>query len=111
MVILLSVWCCRVRRLRNCNASDLLDSSVTYGKEHGFISVDGEILARKDTRLCAKCQRKVSKTVKRARNMGILGHIDEFVIQDSSPLQRGKTYHKQLQSTSSSSPSVSEVIL
>jgi ribosomal protein S18 len=60
-----------------------------------FISVDSEILGRKDTRLCAKCQRSVAKTIKRARNMGILGHIDEYVIQDSSPLQRGKTYHKQ----------------
>ena len=61
-----------------------------------FISVDSEILGRKDTRLCAKCQRKVSKTIKRARNLGFLGHIDEYVIQDSAPLQRGKTYHKSL---------------
>lgn len=60
-----------------------------------FISVDSEILGRKDTRLCAKCQRKVAKTVKRARNLGIMGHIDEYVLQDSAPLQRGKTYHKQ----------------
>ena len=95
---------CHVIDLDKVNSLDLLTL-------RRFISVDSEILARKDTRLCAKCQRKVSKTVKRARNMGILGHIDEFVIQDSSPLQRGKTYHKQLQSTSSSSPSVSEVIL
>ena len=69
-----------------------------------FISVDSEILGRKDTRLCAKCQRKVAKTIKRARNLGILGHIDEFVIQDSAPLQRGQ-YHRSAKGSATRSHS------
>lgn len=95
---------CHVIDLDKVNSFDLLTL-------RRFISVDSEILGRKDTRLCAKCQRKVATTIKRARNMGILGHIDEYVIQDSSPLQRGKTYHKQLQGNTSSKSSVSDVIL
>ena len=93
---------CHVIDLDKVNPFDLLTL-------RRFISVDSEILGRKDTRLCAKCQRKVAKTVKRARNMGILGHIDEYVIQDSSPLQRG-TYHKHSLQGGSSKP-VSDIIL
>ena len=64
-----------------------------------FLSADSEIMGRKETKLCAKCQRKVAKTIKRARNLGILGHIDEFIVQDSLPLQREGTYHVQVDKT------------
>jgi len=60
-----------------------------------FLSDDSEILGKKHTGLCAKCQRKVAKTIKRARNFGLVPHLGEYVLSDSRPLQRGKgvQYH------------------
>ena len=59
-----------------------------------FIADDGEILGKKQTGLCSKCQRFVATTVKRARNLGILPHLSEFVVHDSKPLQKhGATFH------------------
>ena len=57
-----------------------------------FITHDSEIMDRKSTGLCSKCQRKVAKTVKRARNMGILPRIGEYVLQDSQP-RRKENFH------------------
>ena len=57
-----------------------------------FITHDSEIMDRKTTGLCSKCQRKVAKTVKRARNFGILPRIGEYVLQDSQP-RRKKPFH------------------
>ncbi|MDO8265046.1 MAG: 30S ribosomal protein S18 [Candidatus Parcubacteria bacterium] len=39
-----------------------------------FISSMGKIRAREKTGLCAKHQRRVAKSVKRSRNLGILSH-------------------------------------
>jgi ribosomal protein S18 len=50
-----------------------------------FISLDSEIMGRRATGLCAKCQRKVAKTIKHSRNLGFLAHIDEFVVKDQRP--------------------------
>lgn len=43
--------------------------------------------------LCSKCQRKVAKAVKRARNFAIVPHLGEFVIRDGRPLNRNTTFH------------------
>jgi len=60
-----------------------------------FIADDGEILGKKQTGLCSKCQRVVASTVKRARNMGILPHLSEFVLHDAKPLQKsGSFFHE-----------------
>eukprot|EP00981_Chlorochromonas_danica_P013660 scaffold6634_cov229-Ochromonas_danica.AAC.4 len=48
-----------------------------------FLSEDGEILGRKTSGLCAKCQRKVAKTIKRARNFGILAHLGHYEVQST----------------------------
>ena len=40
-----------------------------------FLSDDSEIMGGKHSGLCAKCQRKVAKTIKRARNYGIVPHL------------------------------------
>jgi len=59
-----------------------------------FIADDGEILGKKQTGLCSKCQRVVATTIKRSRNLGILPHLSEFVMHDSKPLQKaGSPYH------------------
>lgn len=57
-----------------------------------FIAADSSIMGRKATGLCSKCQRKVAKTIKRARNFGILPRIGEYVLQDSAP-RRKTSYH------------------
>jgi len=58
-----------------------------------YISDDSEILGRKITGLCAKCQRKVAKSIKRSRNFGLMPHLGEFVLQDSRPLHQEKIFH------------------
>lgn len=58
-----------------------------------FLSDDSEILNRKLTGLCSKCQRKVASTIKRARNLGLVPHLGEFTLQDSRPLQSEFNFH------------------
>lgn len=48
-----------------------------------FLTDDGEILGKKSTGLCSKCQRKVALSVKQARHLGLLPHLGQFVIFDS----------------------------
>ena len=60
-----------------------------------FIAGDSSIMGRKATGLCSKCQRAVAKTIKRARNFGILPRIGEYVLQDSAP-RRKAPYHVKL---------------
>jgi ribosomal protein S18 len=57
-----------------------------------YLSDDAEILGRKATNLCAKCQRRVAKTVKTARNFGLLPHLGEFVLRDARPNAK-KRFH------------------
>jgi hypothetical protein len=52
-----------------------------------YLSQDSEIQSRKQTGLCAKCQRQVAKTIKRARNFGILPHLGHYEIQATSVAQ------------------------
>jgi small subunit ribosomal protein S18 len=67
----------------NCHLIDLDDlSHFDVEQLQKFLSPDAEILPRKLTGLCAKCQRRVAKTIKRARNLGVFPHINEFVIKD-----------------------------
>ena len=42
-----------------------------------FISGLGKIKPRKKTGLCAKHQRQLSKTIKRARHFGLLSHTEK----------------------------------
>ena len=52
------------------NISEILDTDVTVLSK--FISSWGKIKRRKETGLCAKHQRKLSKAIKRARIMALL---------------------------------------
>lgn len=61
-----------------------------------FITDDSEILSRKESGLCARCQRKVATTIKRARNFGILPHIGEYIIQDGRALKHDTNFHDEL---------------
>lgn len=58
-----------------------------------FMSEDGEILGKKLTGLCSKCQKKVAKTIKRARNYGLLPHLGGYVFSDVRPLHQEKHLH------------------
>lgn len=50
-----------------------------------FLSADSEILGRRLTGLCAKCQRNVARTVRRSRNLGLLSHLGAFRVMDADP--------------------------
>lgn len=50
-----------------------------------FLSPDSEILGRRLSGLCAKCQRNVARTVRRSRNLGLLSHLGAFHIVDADP--------------------------
>jgi small subunit ribosomal protein S18 len=45
-----------------------------------YLTEDAEIVHRKRTGLCAKCQRSVARTIKHARSMGLLPHIGNYDI-------------------------------
>jgi small subunit ribosomal protein S18 len=45
-----------------------------------YLTEDAEIMHRKRTGLCAKCQRSVARTIKHARSMGLLPHIGNYDI-------------------------------
>lgn len=62
-----------------------------------YLTEDGEIIPKKGTGLCSKCQRRVAKTIKAARNFGLLPHIGQFVVSDSKPkLLRKEAVHQPL---------------
>lgn len=58
-----------------------------------FLSIDAEILGRQHTGLCAKCQRKVARTIKQSRSMGLLPHIGMLSLADAAPMTPGKPFH------------------
>ncbi len=58
-----------------------------------FMSGESEILGRSATGLCSKCQRKVAKAIKKARNIGVIPHIGDYIIQDTRPTKRKSNYH------------------
>jgi len=73
----------------NCHLIDLNDlSHFDVEQLQKFLSPDAEILSRKITGLCAKCQRQVATTIKRARNLGVFPHINEYVIKDHGYKER-----------------------
>jgi len=82
----------------SCHKIDLAELSyldvITLQR---FLTHDSEILPRSESGLCQKCQRKVAKTVKRARHLGILPHIGEFIVRDSRPLSEGTTFQDSVQ--------------
>jgi len=63
-----------------------------------FVTDSAEIMPRSGTGLCSKCQRKVAKTIKRARNYGILPNLDSFSVQDTRPLRpKDQPHHSVVQ--------------
>ncbi|CAM9570780.1 unnamed protein product [Discosporangium mesarthrocarpum] len=48
-----------------------------------FVNEAAMILGRDRTGLCAKCQRKVSTTIKRSRQLGLIPTVCNFVVRDS----------------------------
>ena len=61
-----------------------------------YISPTAEILGRRDTGLCAKCQRKVAKTIKRARNFGFLPRIDTWTPVPLTPVDNVSPFHNDV---------------
>lgn len=51
-----------------------------------FLNEGGKILNRKQTRLPGRKQKKLSRAVKQARNIGILPHFEEIKEYDKIPL-------------------------
>ena len=49
-----------------------------------FVSESGAMKPRKQTGLCAKCQRKLSKTVKQGRQMAMIPYIQEWETVDTT---------------------------
>ena len=58
-----------------------------------FVTDDGEIMGKRITGLCAKCQRAVARTVKNSRNMGMMPHLGQFVLRDGKPQYKPTAYH------------------
>lgn len=58
-----------------------------------FLSDDAEIMGKRHTGLCSKCQRKVAKTIKTSRQLGMLPHIGQYMVEDSRPSHVDKPFH------------------
>ena len=77
-----------------CHLIDLDDLHVTdVTTLKRFVTDDGEILSKRITGLCAKCQRQVASTIKHARNMGMMPHLGQFVIKDAKPQFKPTNFH------------------
>lgn len=60
-----------------------------------YLSPQSEILGRESTGLCAKCQRKVASSIKKARNYGLLTHLGNTTIRNVDPdVLDPKSFHK-----------------
>lgn len=59
-----------------------------------FVTDDGEILGKRITGLCAKCQRAVATNIKHARNMGMMPHLGQFVLRDGKPQHVVTDFHE-----------------
>jgi small subunit ribosomal protein S18 len=77
---------CHLIDLDELNAMDV----VTLKR---FVTDDGEIMGKRITGLCAKCQRAVARTVKNSRNMGMMPHLGQFVLRDGKPQFKPTAYH------------------
>jgi ribosomal protein S18 len=78
----------------NCHIIDLDElTPLDVVNLRRFLSDDAEILGRNHTGLCAKCQRKVSKTIKTSRQLGMLPHIGQFMVEDSRPSHVDAEFH------------------
>lgn len=82
---------CRGKRQRHgfkaatCNLMDLDDLHYTnILLLEFFVNEAGAIKPRKQTGLCAKCQRKVRKTIKLSRQMGLVPYIQEWDTVDKT---------------------------
>jgi ribosomal protein S18 len=81
--------------LLECHLIDLDNiSPFNVNDLRRFLTADSEILPKTQTGLCAKCQRKVAKTIKHSRNLGLIAHIDEYVIRDQNPMNNSREFHK-----------------
>lgn len=58
-----------------------------------FLAADSEILGKKLTGLCSKCQRKVANSIKRARNLGLLSHLGAYRVVDADPHRDAYEYN------------------
>lgn len=77
-----------------CHKIDLDDvSPLDVVNLRRFLSDDAEILSKKHTGLCSKCQRKVAKTIKTSRQIGMLPHIGQYFIEDSRPSHVDTHFH------------------
>ena len=61
-----------------------------------FVTDDAEIMNRKQSGLCSRCQRKIAKTIKHARCLGMLPHLGEFQRMDSKITINEDTYHDSM---------------
>jgi small subunit ribosomal protein S18 len=75
-----------------------------------FVSADSEIMGKKLTGLCSKCQRKVARTVKRARKLGLMSHLGGFHITDKDPVHEADKFNFH-QSLDNVDPVFSKTIL
>jgi len=59
-----------------------------------FLSIDGEILSKKLTGLCSRCQRQVARNIKTSRSMGILPHLGYVHLVDARPSRVNQSFHE-----------------
>lgn len=78
------------RRRHDCTSTSveqplLIPYLCTMISQTRFLNDTAMVLGRDRTGLCAKCQRKVSRTIKASRQMGFLPTISDFEIRDTGP--------------------------
>ncbi len=66
-----------MRRRRECRfCSEKTDSISPFASYLGnFLTDKGKILSRRTTGVCARHQRKLTRAIKKARNLGVLPYV------------------------------------
>lgn len=70
------------RKRRKCPLSEIPLEDINYKNLpllNEYITERGKIMARRNTGVCAKKQRKLAQAIKRARNLALLSFIEKKV--------------------------------
>jgi len=76
-----------IKRIVNRKTAKILPRELLHHNNlallRRYVSPAGQIMHRSRTRLGARDQRKIAKLIKRARNLGLIPHTGQFVIEDN----------------------------
>jgi small subunit ribosomal protein S18 len=63
----------RMKPTKSCRHPEIDYKDLEYLRKH--ISAQGQIVSRRKTALCSRCQRNLKRAIKRARYLALVPHV------------------------------------